>query len=749
MTNYDFRTLSPTDFEYFVCDLINAEFGLRLHSYPAGRDQGIDLRQVDPQDKVTVVQCKHYAGSTWSDFRKSALKEAAKTGARSADRYMLATSLPLTAPNHSKIVKELRGLGLALAHDDVLGARALNDALINHPEVERRHIKLWLSSSTVLEDLINSGRWRRTEALLEETLDRVRFWVEPPAYAEVLHVLREKGVCVVAGPPGAGKTFLAEMVALAASHEGWEVVHVSNAIEAWDLLRNDDTPRLFYYDDFLGQAELKMTAADEGPHLESFIARVRKLKGHKRLVVTSREQVLRQASMANSESLSRIISAPMPHLITLSSYDVKTSAEILFNHLYFSDLSNIERQRLAVDSRIINLVQHPSYNPRMVATVVDRITSSTSADALLDQLGQVLDDPRELLRVSFQALDASAKELLLTLATFRARPIRLEELKELCGQAVTSLDWKGVWQSLEPAWVRVGVSGVMRSLTFANPGCRDFLLSLLDDIELAGERIDRTRRFEQLATLTQAAGLLRGAPNSHRPERAELAYTLISRRDEIAGLTDYMVQQELAVAASEAASFRLLSEAAALAAIYGSAESARWLWNRVSSVNLAQRFVPTIDGLSLAVRLRDVPSEDRIAANTQIKTLTRRAVASIATLRDLDAYEALPRDLHDVDTHDIARSKAAQVISVELEQLIDSTSSAYMLREALLDLQERAEWYGHSLDIDRFLDRADELAASDGGDFAKWPENSSASSLMQEATAQIRSTFGRFDDPAG
>ncbi|WP_386191181.1 nSTAND3 domain-containing NTPase [Streptosporangium jomthongense] len=745
MADYDFKTLSPTDFEYFVCDLINTEFGLKLHSYPAGRDQGVDLRQVDTQDKITVVQCKHYAGSTWSDFRKSALKEAVKPGARGADRYMIATSLPLTALNHTKIVKELRSLGIALAHDDVLGARALNDALMNHPEVERRHIKLWLSSSTVVEDLINSGRWRRTEALLEETLDRARFWVEPPAYAEVFHVLREEGVCVVAGAPGAGKTFLAEMVALAASREGWEVVHVSNSIEAWDLLRKDDTPRLFYYDDFLGQAELKITATEEGPHLESFIARVRKLKKHKRLIMTTREQVLRQASLANSESLSRVTSAPIPYLIALSTYDVKTRAEILFNHLYFSSLSNVDRRQLAIDNRIISLVQHPSYNPRVVATVAQRATISTSADTLLAQLSQILDDPHELLKVSFQALKAPAKELLLTLATFPARPIRLEELKKICGQDVTSLEWKEIWQALEPAWVRLAISSLEKSLAFANPGCRDFLLNLLDDIDLAGERIDHIQRFEQITALTQAAGLLRGVPNSHRFQRAELAYALTSRRDEIARLIGKVIQRELSAAITEASSARLLSEVAALAAIYGSIDSTRWLWNQISNINSAQRFMPVIDGLSLAVRLLDVPREDELEANLQIKSLVRSAVTNIATLRDLDAYESLPSDLHDAEIHDVARNKAALVITLELEQLIESTTSADMLREALIDLQERAEWYGHSLSFDAYFDRVDELEIN-SGDYTNWPEKPPASSLKRETVAQIRHIFSRLDD---
>jgi len=41
---YDFRTLSPLDFEELVRDLLQAELQIRLESFSPGRDQGIDFR---------------------------------------------------------------------------------------------------------------------------------------------------------------------------------------------------------------------------------------------------------------------------------------------------------------------------------------------------------------------------------------------------------------------------------------------------------------------------------------------------------------------------------------------------------------------------------------------------------------------------------------------------------------------------------------------------------------------------------
>ncbi|MFC7384726.1 nSTAND3 domain-containing NTPase [Sphaerisporangium rhizosphaerae] len=742
MSDYDFRSLSPTDFEYFVCDLLNTVLGLRLHSYPPGRDQGIDLRQVDAGDRITVAQCKHYAGSPWSTFRRAALKEADKPGAASADRYILATSFPLTPPNHAEIVKELRKLGLAVDHDDVWGPRALNDALGLHAEVERRHIKLWLSSSTVLEDFIHSRRWRRTEAILEDILDRVRLWVEPPAYAEALHTLEEEGICIVAGPPGAGKTFLAEMIALAAARDKWEVVHVASALEAWDLLRKDDTPRLFYYDDFLGQAELKPTASDEGPHLESFIDRVRKLRRHKRLIITSREQVLRQASLSNSESLARIAGAPMPHMIALSTYDLQTRAHILFNHLYFSDISDHERRHLSIDNRLINLVQHPSYNPRVVEAITGRVRSTTTGLELLTQLGEALDNPAAVFKVSFRALSESAKEVLLTMATLPARPIPLDYLRKLSGQPITSLTWKGTWQSLEPAWVNLTGQGAAKSLVFANPGCRDYVLSLLDDVDMASERVNRIMHLSQLVFLTQAAGLLPGPLRSqHRANRAELAHVLRSRSKEIASLIGDFVASELSPSTSQTATLVVLREAAALVAVYGTAETSAWLWDRLSVIERHGKSLPTVDGLALAAQLCAVPAETSDARDTMVRILVRKSVENISTLRDLDAYEALPSNLQASDIHEVAQNRAISVITSELDNLLGSSIDGDTMRDTGFDLKERAAWYGHEVEIDVLLDRVDDLMYTEESDPIDWPEAVTPRLEFKHESEAIRTIF--------
>lgn len=48
MPNYNFKTLSPIDFECLIRDLFQEELKIRLESFKIGRGNGIDLRYTMP-----------------------------------------------------------------------------------------------------------------------------------------------------------------------------------------------------------------------------------------------------------------------------------------------------------------------------------------------------------------------------------------------------------------------------------------------------------------------------------------------------------------------------------------------------------------------------------------------------------------------------------------------------------------------------------------------------------------------------
>jgi len=71
MPQYDFRSLSPIDFEILARDLLQKQLKLTLESFKAGRDSGIDFRYARAKGDL-IVQCKHYAESTYATLLSAA-----------------------------------------------------------------------------------------------------------------------------------------------------------------------------------------------------------------------------------------------------------------------------------------------------------------------------------------------------------------------------------------------------------------------------------------------------------------------------------------------------------------------------------------------------------------------------------------------------------------------------------------------------------------------------------------------------
>jgi hypothetical protein len=691
MPEYDFTILSPQDFELLTRDVLNAEYALRLVSHPAGRDQGIDLRGESDSGERIVVQCKHYANSRWPDLQAAVRKEAKRERQPEFDRYVFVTSQPLTAHRREWIIEEFGTVaGFEMTLNDVWAEDDLNEALGRYPDVERRHFKLWLASTNVLETFINAGQWQRREELLERATHHSKVWVAVPEYDEARRLLDEHGVCVLAGPPGAGKSMLAEMLVLESAREGWNVLPVSSDIEeAWRVF-GDDSKQIVYYDDFLGTTELEL-AKGESSQIVRFIDKVRSRRSSKRLVLTTREQILKRAMDAD-DRLSRLDERPGAGVVRLDGYSAVVKAHMLFNHLYFSDLNTAERARLAVDNRLLTAVAHPSYNPRLVELVTREITERSTTDNVTERLLAVLDNPEELWSATFQKMNALCHDILLTLVTQPPHGCPVEELRALV-DVPDAVAWKPALRELEPTWLRLHGRGPEANITLTNPGCRDYLLTVLDDTAVAGERLAKIGRLDEYVALTQVSGLTHGTA-----ERPGLAYALKQRREHIMSHARDLAQAESDVTA-----------VVLLAGSHGSKHNTGWVFG------LVERLWPdlpssTRDYLWLAERLSAVPAEDTARRLRLVHRLVLAGLATARTIQDLDAYEAFPESLLPDGAREQIRERAQGLVRAELDDLTYYSDDPEILTADAQALRQRAAGYGLDLDIAALLDRADDLA---------------------------------------
>jgi hypothetical protein len=252
---YDFKQLSPADFEDLTRDLLQQEWGVRLEAFKSGRDQGIDLRYAAIRGQPVIIQCKHRVGSRASSLiSELRINEAPKVDRLNPERYVLVTSLPLNPADKEKIKSALHPHLRTTA--DILGADDVNNLLGRHPEIETQHFKLWLSSTAVLERVLHNAEHVQTEFDVDRVRCCIPLYVQTPNYSRAMSIIEQHRVVIISGVPGIGKTTLADMLLFAHLEAGYEPVVIKSEIIEGRRRFNNELKQVFYYDDFLGETFL-------------------------------------------------------------------------------------------------------------------------------------------------------------------------------------------------------------------------------------------------------------------------------------------------------------------------------------------------------------------------------------------------------------------------------------------------------------------------------------------------------------
>lgn len=401
---YDFSKLNDREFETLGASIVEKLLKKRVEKFKAGRDGGVDGRFWIGKNKEGIIQCKHYVETPYNTLiSKLKSEEVNKVKKLNPTRYIFITSKKLSRFNKQEIKTIFHPF--IEREDDIFGYEDLNDFLSKreNQDVVEQNLKLWITSTVVLDIIYNNAIKGRSESTIREIQENTYKYAVTENHIKGLNILNKSNVIILTGEPGIGKTTLADNLALYFTAKGFEFCDIEeNISEAENLFREKEKKKiLFYCDDFLGSNLYDAINNKRDSHIVKFINRIQK-DNSKKFILTSRTNILNKAySLSHKFQNGKI--RDNEFLLKVENLTSLDKAKILYNHIYHSNLSKDYIDQIYEDKRYRDIINHRNFNPRIIEFILDNIrVGNVSSTDYWKYIKKNLEEPEEIWADYFQ-----------------------------------------------------------------------------------------------------------------------------------------------------------------------------------------------------------------------------------------------------------------------------------------------------------------------------------------------------------
>ncbi len=274
--------------------------------------------------------------------------------------------------------------------------------------------------------------------------------------------------------------------------------------EAFEIIVEEEK-HLVFFDDFLGQVRLSadlIRGMDQ--RFPPFFQKVRKSK-NMRFILTTRDYILHQAQ-AQSNRLSTPAVNAAEFVLNVGFYTRATKAQMLYNHIYFSDLSKDERGSLLTDDFFLKIIDHRNFNPRLIDLLTSADYISIAGRPIRETIGSALENPHELWEKPFRMHISDEGRALMLALFFNSERVSLDALERSFSRMIVVLELS-IPKAETPVRFRSAVRELEgsvlaiqeRTASFSNPGIRDFLERVIVEDRLIGPIVSIVTDYEEVS----------------------------------------------------------------------------------------------------------------------------------------------------------------------------------------------------------------------------------------------------------
>lgn len=541
MIKYDFNNLlEPYEFQNLVRDIVQVRDHIILETFSEGKDNGIDFRTKDEKNSI-IVQVKNYKNfqQLYQQLKKEEYQKIKKLN---PTRYLLVTSVQLTTNQKEKLYNLLKEY--VTSYSDIISGLDLNNLLQQpaYQDIELNYPNLWYNSSNTffkkVEEIMHHEIYEETRAEYERVKDTLNHYVPLPDIINIKNKLEKNHYILITGSAGMGKTSLAHyLVSYYTIKKEYEFIYIRNISDANKVFQLEKN-QIFLIDDFWGSnfKENDYSFTEERK-LSQFIEKIKRMS-NKKLILTSRDYVLKQGFQVNEELKDEL---QEQYIIDLKNQSIKLKTDIVISHLNQSDIPYDYVNEISYKMK--QIVTHRNYNPRIIEMYLNssfelEVNYYDYSKYLIEELNT----PFSYLDKIYKKQSYEARLLLYILLTINER-VSLKDLKDVYYNALDYMNKKSpmnrnledIINQLERNFIKSSyLSKYGMMIDFINPSIKDYLYEYKDVNfeEVSDIVIHSILYFNQVETILYQNNKYYQLPLSDRKEKILINF-LLEKIDEL------------------------------------------------------------------------------------------------------------------------------------------------------------------------------------------------------------------------